>query len=199
MGGCAHFLFADFEVAVDTQALTRDIDHMLQGLALSCLGLEWNPAAGRARLRVYIERAEGEVTVEDCEAASREISAWLDVEDPIPGHYLLEVSSPGIDRPLFSAAQFARAVGEDVKLTLKLPRAGRRRFQGRVVSVAGEDITIATEAGEIGFAHADIEHARVVPDWVALGYAPAPKPGKGEKKKHASGRTGAAAGVDGDE
>ncbi|HET8899890.1 MAG TPA: ribosome maturation factor RimP [Rhodanobacteraceae bacterium] len=188
---------------MDTQALARDIDKVLAGLGLECLGIEWRASSGSARLRVFIERQEAEVTVDDCEAASREISAWLDVEDPIPGHYLLEVSSPGIDRPLFTAAQFDRVLGQEVKLTLKLPRAGRRRFQGTVAKVQGDHITLATETGEVELAHADIDSARVVPDWVALGYAPAPKPGKGKAKgsdkTNANGRKHAPAGVDGDE
>jgi ribosome maturation factor RimP len=199
-GRFAHFLFVRGENGLDTQALTRDIDNVLEGLALECLGLEWSPSSGQARLRVYIDRESGEVSVDDCEAASREISAWLDVEDPIPGHYLLEVSSPGIDRPLFSAAQFARVAGQEVKVALKLARNGRRRFQGTVASVDGERIALRLDdGGEAAFEFADVDHARVVPDWVALGYAPAPKPGKGNNGKHASGRNPAPAGVDGDE
>lgn len=209
MGRGAHFLFPEFEVRVDKTALAENLNKVLEGLALQCLGVEWSPTAKQARLCVYIERVGAEVSVDDCEAASREISAWLDVEDPIPGHYLLEVSSPGIDRPLFTPAQFARVVGAEVKLALKVPQAGRRRYQGRVAAVAGDDITLTLETGVVTLAHADIEHARVVPDWTALGYAPAPKPGQqgkpgkagkqGNKNRNASGRKRADAGVDGDE
>jgi ribosome maturation factor RimP len=118
-----------------------------------------------------------EVGIEDCESASRELSALLDVEDPIPGHYVLEVSSPGIDRPLFTAAQFAKVDGQEVKVLLKAPLEGRRRLRGKLVSVEGGHIVLEAEGKTFEFDHALVESARVVPDWVALGYAPQPKPG----------------------
>src|SRR3546814_7231730 len=80
------------------------------------------------------------VGIEDCEAVSREVSAQLDVEDPISGNYTLEVSSPGVDRPLFAAEQFARFIGERAKVGLKLPQDGRRRLQGVITAVDGERI-----------------------------------------------------------
>ncbi|MDN5924388.1 MAG: ribosome maturation factor RimP [Xanthomonadales bacterium] len=185
---------------MDTHALTQDLNRLLAELELTCLGIEWSPSSGQARLRVYIERANAEVSIDDCEAASREISAWLDVEDPIPGHYLLEVSSPGIDRPLFSAAQFASVIGAQVRLTLKLPLAGRRRFLGRVLKVEGEEIVLRVDDDDVAFQHADIDNARVVPDWSALGYAPQPKLGGNNKQgKHVNGRSNATAGADSDE
>ena len=99
------------------------------------------------------------------------------MEDPIPGHYVLEVSSPGLDRPLFTAAQFARASGQEVKLLLKAPLEGRRRLRGKLVSVEGDHIMLEAEGKTFEFDHALVESARVVPDWVALGYAPQPKRG----------------------
>lgn len=121
------------------------------------------------------------VGIEDCESVSREVSAVLDVEDPISGHYTLEVSSPGVDRPLFTPAQFARFVGQEAKVALKLPQDGRRRLQGRIVSVEGETIAFELDAKPepVRFAvdFDNIEKARLVPDWAALGLAPE-KPGK---------------------
>ena len=151
-------------------------------MGLQCLGLEWSPSGGQGTLRVYIDAEGREVDIDDCESASREISALLDVEDPIPGHYVLEVSSPGIDRPLFSAAQFASFIGEEARVVLKAPVEGRRRLKGRIVEVDGERIRMQLDNGEMEFEHDDVESARLVPDWVALGYAPAPKPG-GKKAK----------------
>ncbi|HEY4091507.1 MAG TPA: ribosome maturation factor RimP [Luteibacter sp.] len=177
---------------MDTNALTQRFSEIVADLGLEVLGMEFLPAGGgQSTLRVFLDipedqregRESPEVTVEDCEAASREFSAWLDVEDPIPGNYVLEVSSPGIDRPLFSAAQFARVTGQEVKVLLKAPIEGRRRLKGNVVEVNGEHIVLEGEAGKFEFEHADVESARVVPDWVALGYAPQPKPSLGEKKK----------------
>jgi ribosome maturation factor RimP len=177
---------------VDTNALTQRFSEIVADLGLEVLGIEFLPAGGgQSTLRVFLDvpeelregRESPEVTVDDCESASREFSAWLDVEDPIPGNYVLEVSSPGIDRPLFSAAQFARVTGQEVKVLLKAPIEGRRRLKGNVVEVNGEHIVLEGEAGKFEFEHADVESARVVPDWVALGYAPQPKPKPGEKKK----------------
>ena len=119
---------------METEAIVARVAPALAELGLECLGVEWNAGHGGGLLRVYIDSLDHEgdaanaVGVDDCEAASREISALLDVEDPIPGHYVLEVSSPGIERPLFTAAQFARFLGQEAKVTLKLPRDGRRRL-----------------------------------------------------------------------
>ncbi len=121
------------------------------------------------------------VGIEDCEAVSREVSAQLDVEDPISGNYTLEVSSPGVDRPLFTPAQFARFLGEQAKVVLHLPQDGRRRLQGRIVAVEGERIDLEVDAKpepqRVSVVFDNIEKARLVPDWAALGFV-ATKPGK---------------------
>jgi ribosome maturation factor RimP len=166
---------------MDTQALAKRFTEILAHLELECLGVEFTPSGGQSTLRVYLDvldRSGGrEVNVDDCESASREISALLDVEDPVPGHYVLEVSSPGIDRPLFTAEQFARLLGQEVKVLLKAPIDGRRRLRGKLVQVEGERISLEAEGKTMEFDHADVESARVVPDWVALGYVPQPKRG----------------------
>ena len=166
-------------------------------LGLELLGIEYLPAPGGATVRLYIdvpeaESAERNVGIEDCEAVSREVSAQLDVEDPISGNYTLEVSSPGLDRPLFGAAQFARFVGQSAKVTLKLPQDGRRRLQGRIARVDGSTIVFAVDNVELEIDAANIDKAKLVPDWVALGLAPAvdksgrdARPGK---QKKASGQ-----------
>jgi ribosome maturation factor RimP len=174
---------------MDTQALAQRFTEVLGDLGLECIGVEFTPSQGQSTLRVYLDlldrngTVEGErreVGIEDCETASRELSALLDVEDPIPGHYVLEVSSPGIDRPLFTAAQFARVSGQEVKVLLRAPLDGRRRLRGRLISVEGEHISLEAEGKTIEFDHALVESARVVPDWMALGYAPQPKRGGGK-------------------
>lgn len=181
----------------------------VESLGLELLGVEYLPSPGGALLRLYIDipaaeagEASGDaasgadaadagnaglqrmVGIEDCEAVSREVSALLDVEDPISGHYTLEVSSPGVDRPLFSAAQFARFLGEQAKVTLKLPQDGRRKLQGKIVAVEGERIDFDVEGKPFEVVFDNIEKARLVPDWVALGFAPAKKeaPSKPGKK-----------------
>jgi len=171
-------------------------------LGLELLGAEYLPSPGGAMLRLYIDvpadaaGADGEpraVTIEDCEAVSREVSAQLDVEDPISSHYTLEVSSPGIDRPLFGAAQFARFAGESAKVALRLPQDGRRRMQGRIARVEGENITFDVDGNEFVVRADNIEKARLVPDWAALGLsAEKTKPGKAPAKDKKSNQKPAA-------
>jgi ribosome maturation factor RimP len=116
------------------------------------------------------------VSIEDCEAVSREVSAQLDVEDPISGNYTLEVSSPGLDRPLFTQAHFSRFRGETAKVTLRLPQDGRRRLTGVIAQVADDGITFLVDDVKFMVALDNIDKARLVPDWAALGLAPV-KPG----------------------
>jgi len=188
MGVTPIFLFLDYGVAIelDTQSLAQRFTGIIADLGLTCLGVEWIPSGGQGTLRVYIDAVGREVGIDDCEAASRELSATLDVEDPIPGHYVLEVSSPGIDRPLFTAEHFEQFIGDEVKIVLKAPINNRRRLRGRIVEAAPERIVVDVDGvGPFEFAHADVESARLVPDWEALGYAPAPKSGnKGKSGKH---------------
>lgn len=152
----------------------------VQALGLELMGVEYLPAPGGATLRLYIDVVEAEretrtVNIDDCEAVSREVSAQMDVEDPISGNYTLEVSSPGVDRPLFTAAQFARFAGESAKVVLKLPQDGRRRFQGAIVRVEGDSLVFDVDGQTVVVDHGNVEKARLMPDWVALGMAPQPK------------------------
>ncbi len=175
--------------------ITELLDPTVTAMGLELLGAEYLPAPGGATLRLYIdvpETAPGApearaVSIDDCEAVSREVSALLDVEDPISGNYTLEVSSPGLDRPLFTGAQFVRHHGQMVKLGLKLPQDGRRRLQGQIGELAGDMLTLLREEGDLVVALDNIEKARLVPDWVALGLAPQPKKQPGAKRKPAAG------------
>ena len=175
--------------------LRTDIETLLRpavdALGLELLGVEFSAGPASALLRLYIDVQEGEtrfINVEDCEAVSREVSALLDVHDPIEANYTLEVSSPGLDRPLFTPAHFARFVGEEVKVTLDLPQDGRRRFQGRILGVEGDTIALEQDGKRVEFAHPNVQKARLVPD-----FTPPPKPGKGPSRK----RKGVANGSDG--
>jgi ribosome maturation factor RimP len=154
-------------------------------LGLQLLGAEFSASGNNALLRLYIDVEGRYVSVEDCEAVSREVSALLDVNDPITSQYTLEVSSPGIDRPLFTPEQFARFLGEEAKVNLRLPQDGRRRLQGKILRVEGDRI-VFEETGKPEFivAHDNIEKARLVPDLVALGLAgPAPAGQRGKRRK----------------
>lgn len=166
----------------------------VQAMGLELLGVEYLPAPGGATLRLYIDVPQGEagerqVGIEDCESVSREVSAQLDVADPISGNYTLEVSSPGVDRPLFGVAQFARFIGESAKVVLKLPQDGRRRLTGRIVAVENDTIHFDIDGNAFIAAADNIEKARLVPDWEALGLVKhkpghAPKKGKAGKDKN---------------
>lgn len=160
----------------------------IASLGLELLGIDYLPTPGSAVLRLYIDVPESaeagrHVGIEDCEAVSREVSAQLDVEDPISSNYTLEVSSPGLDRPLFTPAQFMRFIGETAKATLKLPQDGRRRLQGVIARVEDASIVFVVDGSGIEVAFDNIEKARLVPDWAALGFAAnKDKPGRAPRK-----------------
>lgn len=186
--------------------ISRLLAPTVESLGLELLGVEYLPSPGSAVLRLYIDVQDDgtgrHVGIEDCEAVSREVSAQLDVEDPISGHYTLEVSSPGVDRPLFGAAQFARFVGEQAKVTLKLPQDGRRRLQGRILKVEEETVHVEVEGAgglmqEIAFGIGNVEKARLVPDWAALGYAPSKEKGRAGKAGPAKKNTNQKPAADG--
>lgn len=113
-------------------------------------------------VRVFIDRPEG-IGLEDCEAVSRQISAVLDVEDPLPGQYVLEVSSPGLDRKLTKFEHFQRFTGEEVRIKLRLPIAGRRNFRGALRAADKEMIEIEVDGERHSLPLAAIESARLVP------------------------------------
>jgi ribosome maturation factor RimP len=117
----------------------------------------------RAKLQIMLERRDGRpATVGDCAAASRLISTILDVEDPLSESYVLEVSSPGIDRPLTRLQDFERFAGFEARVELRMPVAGRRRFRGRLLGVEGEQVHLATEADEVVLSFGDIAKAKLV-------------------------------------
>jgi ribosome maturation factor RimP len=101
--------------------------------------------------------------MEDCVLVSRQISALLDVEDPIPGNYSLEVSSPGLDRRLKKVEHFQRFTGENVKIKLRFPKDGRRNYSGQLASVADQNIEVVVDGESHTLAIATIESARLVP------------------------------------
>jgi ribosome maturation factor RimP len=120
-------------------------------------------AGGRPRVQVMAERPDGTMTVDDCAALSQALSAVLDVEDPIHGEYTLEVSSPGIDRPLVELTDFARFSGREAKMELKRLQDGRRRFRGILRGIEGEDVLVEEEEGAVVRLPFDlIEEARLV-------------------------------------
>jgi ribosome maturation factor RimP len=127
------------------------------------VAVEYFPQGNSSTLRVYIDKQDG-VTVDDCERVSHQISGVLDVEDPIAGHYRLEVSSPGLDRPLDGARDFERFRGQEVKLRLHAPLNGQRNFKGLLLGLRGERVALEVNGEEILLPLRDVDKARLVPD-----------------------------------
>ena len=163
------------------QQISELIAPAVESLGLRVEGIEYLTAPGGVLLRIYIDYPQDRdpelpgVGIDECEAASREIAAQMDVEDPITSNYTLEVSTPGIDRPLFTAEQFARFQGESAKVTLRIPVENRRRFTGVIESVSkeqvGDVIHFSIDGKPFSTDMGNIEKARIAPDWVALGLA----------------------------
>lgn len=131
-------------MASKQERLQAMITPVVASLGCELWGLEYITQGRYTTLRIYIDAPEG-VSLEDCEQVSRQISALMDVEDPIDGEYTLEVSSPGLDRPLYTAAQYALYVGETVSLRLRLAIDGRRRFKGVVTAVEDETLLLSVD------------------------------------------------------
>lgn len=113
-------------------------------------------------LQIMAERPDGTMSVDDCARLSREVSLILDVEDPLPGEYLLEVSSPGVDRPLTRPKDFERWVGFETKVELGTQIDGRRRFKGRMTAFNGAEVVIDTDEGEVVLPYGDISKAKLI-------------------------------------
>lgn len=144
------------------ERLTEMLAPSVEDLGYELVGIEYVRAGKHSTLRVYIDQEEG-ILVDDCAAVSRQVSAIMDVEDPITNEYTLEVSSPGMERPLFNAAQYAAFIGEEVKIQLRMPIQNRRRWKGVISSVDGEIISVAVENKEERFALSNIQKANIVP------------------------------------
>ena len=137
---------------------------LVEGLGYELWELEYSPGRGNGFLRLYIDAAAG-ITLDDCERVSRAVSEALDAEDPIPGQYTLEVSSPGLERPLRTAQQFARFVGETVSVETVQPHEGRRRFKGALVAAGETTIEIEVDGRRWTLPVAGIRKAHLAPDF----------------------------------
>ena len=135
---------------------------VVEALGYRCWGIEFLSQGRHSLLRVYIDSDDG-VNVEDCADVSRQASAVLDVEDPISGDYTLEVSSPGLDRPLFTLEQHAAYAGEQVKIKLRVPYEGRRNFQGVIRGVEGDDVVLLVDEHEYLLPIDSIDKSQIVP------------------------------------
>ena len=147
------------------QRVMRLLEPTLSALGYELLGVEYLAQGKHSRLRLYIDAPAG-IGLEDCETVSHQVSGVLDVDDPIKGQYSLEVSSPGLDRPLFRPEHFARFVGQKVKLRLHQPRDGQRNFYGRIAQVENEEVYISMDDGsQLAFSIVDIDKANLAPEF----------------------------------
>lgn len=149
------------------QELAALLASTVQGLGCEIWGLEYRPwGRRRATLKLFID-APGGVTIEHCERVSRQVSALLDVEDPIASAYRLEVSSPGLDRALFSRAHYQASIGEQVDVRLALPVEGRRRVEGQLVGIEDDEVVVRDGEHEYLLPFGHILRARIVPSFAA--------------------------------
>ena len=144
------------------QKLTEMLTAPVEALGFEMVGIEFVRAGKHSTMRVYIDHPDG-ITVDHCAEVSHQVSAVLDVEDPINTEYNLEVSSPGMERPLFKLQHYIDSVGEVVTLRLKMPMGDRRNFKGKLLSEADGMLTIEVDNQEFVLAFANIEKGNVVP------------------------------------
>lgn len=141
---------------------------VVTGMGFELIEIEHFPNPKHGVLRLYIDKPEGSdtgIVVDDCSAVSRQISALIDVEDPVSGQFNLEVSSPGMDRPLRRLKDFQRFTGSLVKLKTAIPLEGQRNFKGRLLEASEESLTIETDEEEITLPMSAIDKARIVPEY----------------------------------
>jgi len=141
--------------------LSNLIEPAVKGLGFELVRVSIQ-GTGKPTLQVMAERPDRTMSVDDCAKLSREISTLLDVEDPIAGEYVLEVSSPGIDRPLTRPKDFEDFMGFEAKVTAKMLVENRRRFKGRLMGIKGEGILLKTEEGDVELEFNNIDKAKLV-------------------------------------
>jgi len=139
------------------------IEPVVLAMGFELWGVEYLAQGRYSLLRIYIDSVDG-ITLSDCEQVSRQVTGVLDVEDPIQGAYNLEVSSPGLDRPLFTLSQFARYIDNDARLTLSVKLDGRRKLTGQITGT-GDNLVLIQAEGKLYKVPADsIDNARLVPE-----------------------------------
>ena len=140
------------------------IEPAVTSLGYELVGIEYLSQGRRSLLRIYIDHEAG-INLDDCQRVSHQVSGVLDVEDVVHGQYSLEVSSPGLDRPLFTMEQFKRFLGSEVKLRLTVAVNGRRKFTGILRSVDDANVLLQVDEEQVSLPFSDIEKANLVPNY----------------------------------
>ncbi|QJR82366.1 ribosome maturation factor RimP [Alteromonas pelagimontana] len=144
------------------EKLTTMLEPGVEALGFELVGVEFVRAGKHSILRVFIDHEDG-ITVDDCAEVSYQASAILDVEDPISTEYNLEVSSPGMDRPLFKEKHYEEVIGQIVQVKLSMPMDNRRNFKGKLLTCENGTISIEVDGQQFQLAVANIEKGNVVP------------------------------------
>lgn len=147
-----------------SQRLAGILGPVIEDLGYELWHLELVGGGSDRVLRVYIDGPNG-VELADCETVSQELSACLDVADPIQGEYSLEVSSPGLDRPLVTDEHFRRFIGYQANVRTYAPIAGRRRFEGVILGLEGDELRLDVAGEEFELPRSAIAKARLVPEF----------------------------------
>lgn len=143
------------------QKLTELLRPTVEMTGMELLGIEFISAGNNSVLRLYIDHENG-IDVDNCADVSREVSAILDVEDPISSEYSLEVSSPGVDRPLFIKEHFQMVIGETVEVKLGMPLNGRRKFKGLLDAIEGDNLIVVVDGQDYELPISNIDKANLV-------------------------------------
>jgi ribosome maturation factor RimP len=150
-------------MAARTEVLQKIVEPVVKALGFQLWGIEYLGQGRHTLLRIFIDK-EGGINIEDCAEASRHISSILDVEDPISSEYTLEVSSPGLDRILFTQEQLQAHIGDVIKVRLTESFAGRRNFSGQLKNIVDDEIVLIVGEEEFTIPYELIEKANVVSD-----------------------------------
>jgi ribosome maturation factor RimP len=134
---------------------------VVESLGFQFWGLEYIQGRG-ATLRIYIDKEDDGISVDDCALVSHQISGVLDVEDPISGEYNLEVSSPGMERPLFTLEQWAQYLGEDMQMRLLAPVAGKRRLTATLTAIEGDELLVNVQGEALRVPFAQVDRANLI-------------------------------------
>jgi ribosome maturation factor RimP len=145
------------------EELRKLLEPAIERLGYELSDLEANLGGKGGVVRIFIDHPDG-IGLDDCEKVSLAVSAILDIEDPLPGQYSLEVSSPGLDRKLTKVEHFQRFVGETLKVQMRFPVEGRKRFRGTLLSSDDEKIVVEVDGTSHSLPLATIDTARLVPD-----------------------------------
>ncbi|MFT5132479.1 MAG: ribosome maturation factor RimP [Gammaproteobacteria bacterium] len=144
------------------QTIVALLQPVISAMGYELWGVEHLPDGQASLLRIYIEHESG-IRMEDCTRVSRQVVGVLDVEDPVSGSYRLEISSPGLDRPLFTLEQFDRFKGEHVRILLRQKLENRKRFKGEIKHVDEKGVTIVSDDNEYTISAGLIEKANILP------------------------------------